>query len=265
MRLHRTPTGKGSPALLESATIVTVPSGLDSDPGARDRREAGARLPRSPPRTAPPAAPRGRRASRPAVAPPLECQRQTFALGRPALTDVAYDRDHQLIAVGSHRAQTDLDRKLAAVPTTTVQLEPGPHLARPRIGSISCPVGEMPGPEAVRNKELDLAVDQLARLVAEQLLGAAVDETDLALRARPARPRPVPTPAAPGNASPRFAARSRPLAHFSLTTPVTVTDGAQPGLSRPRRAPDISPPGGADGNRRGVSLAGYPLLVDSSI
>ncbi len=89
----------------------------------------------------------------------------------------------------------------------------------------------MPGPEAVRNKELDLAVDQLARLVAEQLLGAAVDETYLALRARPARPRPVPTPAAPGNASPRFAARSRPLAHFSLTTPVTVTDGAQPGLS----------------------------------
>src|SRR5271165_3680634 len=106
-----------------------------------------------------------------------------FALGRPALTHVAHDRDHHLIASSLHWAQADLDRKLAAVPPTTVQLEPCPHLACLGIGDIARPVCEMPGSEAVRNKQVDLALDQLARLIAEQLLGAAVDEGYLPLRA----------------------------------------------------------------------------------
>jgi hypothetical protein len=79
------------------------------------------------------------------------------------------------------RAEADLDRKLGAVVAASVELEVGAHLARPRIGHVPRAVREVDAAEALGDEELDGAAEQLAAVVAEELLGAPVDKADATL------------------------------------------------------------------------------------
>jgi hypothetical protein len=81
---------------------------------------------------------------------------QAFELGGSALADVANDGDDELLLTGCHRAEADLDGKLASVLTTTVELEAGAHFARSRIVDIPRSVRDVSGMKSLGDQFFDL-------------------------------------------------------------------------------------------------------------
>src|SRR4029079_19500236 len=79
-----------------------------------------------------------------------------------------------------HRAEADLDRELAAVAAPAGEIEPDAHRPRARRVRIALAMSRVPGAETIGHQDLDLAPDQLARLVAEERHDLDVGEHDAA-------------------------------------------------------------------------------------
>ena len=81
--------------------------------------------------------------------------------------------------------EADLDRELGAVLAHREQLDAGAHRPGSRLGEVVGPMLWVGLAEAPWDEQLDQLADQLLPPVAEELLGLAVDEDDLAVAIDP--------------------------------------------------------------------------------
>ena len=96
-----------------------------------------------------------------------------------ALADVTDDRDDTQPGVAFEGAEADLDRELAAVLAASEQAEAHAHRPGPRLDAVAGPVRAVDLPEPLGEEVVDRASEEIAAVVAEQLLEPAVDEQDL--------------------------------------------------------------------------------------
>ena len=94
--------------------------------------------------------------------------------------DIHHGGEHEEALIGLDRVQPDLDGDLDAVLAEPVQLPPGPHRPRLRVGEEVGPVPGMALAQPVRYQQLDRFPDQLLAGIAEQALGLPVDQLDRA-------------------------------------------------------------------------------------
>ena len=112
----------------------------------------------------------------------LACELEPLRLSGSPLADVADNGDHELVAVGEHGAEADLDRELTPVLPHAVQVETRAHLSRPRVDGIAAAMLDVAPAEPLGNEQVDALADELTRLVSEQLRRPPVYERDCALR-----------------------------------------------------------------------------------
>src|SRR5205814_633354 len=85
-----------------------------------------------------------------------------------SLRDVADGGGDQQLILGAHRAEADLDRKLAAVFAQAVQRQAGAHGADARLGEEAGAVRAVLAAETLRNEGLDRLSEHLVAAVAEE-------------------------------------------------------------------------------------------------
>jgi len=101
--------------------------------------------------------------------------------GALAVGDVAHGSDDQRPLLRSHRAEADLDRKLAAVGALAEEFPALAHGAGAGCNDEGVAVTDMPAAEAFGHQDLDRLADKAVARIAEQLLGLRVDQFDAAL------------------------------------------------------------------------------------
>ena len=103
-----------------------------------------------------------------------------LGLGPLAFGDVAYGGGDEHAPVGLQRAQGDLDGELDAVVAQPVELEAHAHGADLRVGEEGIVMPRWRSRTRSGRSTSTLLADELVALVAEELLGLAVDQGDAA-------------------------------------------------------------------------------------
>ena len=110
-----------------------------------------------------------------------------FRLGSrsPALIgDIADGRDHQSLAVVRDWRQTDVDRELAPVTTTSRELQARAHGPALRVGYVRGAMVMVAPANTFGNERLDREPGQRTRQIAEEVLGVFVHRYDASLGVR---------------------------------------------------------------------------------
>ena len=103
----------------------------------------------------------------------------------PLLGHVLHRRDHQQDVTGVDVRQTDIDRELASIPTTSAQLQIESTGASPGVCEVLISVFGVDLPEGLRHQRLDRLADEFVAVVAEQRFALAIDKPDYALLVHP--------------------------------------------------------------------------------
>src|SRR5258708_14814397 len=77
--------------------------------------------------------------------------------------------------------ETDLYRKFVPILMQAVQFQARPHRSHPRFNEKTRAVSRMPPPEPFRHQHLNLMIEQVLTLVAEQFLDLRIDQNNLPL------------------------------------------------------------------------------------
>ena len=101
-------------------------------------------------------------------------------MGGASFRRVADGSDDEGSLLAGQRGETDVDRELAAVSPPAGEIEPRPHLTRPRCRHVSSPMVPVLVPEPLGHEHIDLAAAQLSGLVAEQCFSLLVGRHDRA-------------------------------------------------------------------------------------
>ena len=99
-------------------------------------------------------------------------------MGGASLRRVADGSDDEGSLLAGQRGETYVDRELAAVSPPAGEIEPRPHLTRPRRRHVASPIAPVLVPEPLGYEHLDLVAAQSCGLVAEQCFSLLVGRHD---------------------------------------------------------------------------------------